>query len=134
MSYRPHGKYTRIDPSNPTARGVCDYTGFWFNRTDLVRQMEWRGNSLEWTGFYVGRPFLDVPNEQNRPPILPPDPVPIKEPRTLKYQTITWSNNSLPAWNLVQYTFDSLWSNEDGTQALPYAQNLQSLQNYYWSP
>lgn len=81
MSYRPHGKHVSIDETSPKAVGICDKTGFIFNRKDLVKQMEWRGNALVWTGFLVGRPYVDEPNQQLRPPILPPDPVPVVMPR-----------------------------------------------------
>src|SRR5271167_399070 len=81
MSYRPKGKHVSIDIQSPRALGICDYTGFIFNRQDMVRQMEWRGNRLVWTGLYLGKPYLDVPNQQYRPPVLEPDPVPIQDPR-----------------------------------------------------
>jgi hypothetical protein len=66
------GKYVRKDIVEPV--GVCDYSGFYFSKSDLVKQYEWRGNDLVWTGFLVGRPFLDEPNEQNRPPLIKGDP------------------------------------------------------------
>jgi hypothetical protein len=79
MSTRPRGSHVYIDTENPQAVGICDYTGFIHQRDELVKQMEWRGESLEWTGLYVGKEYADVPNEQLRPPILPPDPVPISD-------------------------------------------------------
>jgi hypothetical protein len=75
------GKRVTIDPKNPEALGICDYTDFVFNHKDLVKQMEWRGDSLVWTGWMVGRPYVDTPNEQNRPPLVKDDPRPIKDPR-----------------------------------------------------
>jgi len=50
------GKYVRKDIVEPV--GVCDYSGFYFSKSDLVKQYEWRGNDLVWTGFLVGRPFV----------------------------------------------------------------------------
>ena len=81
MSNRPHGKHVVIDENNPSALGICDVTGFVFLRKDLVRQMEWRGDSLQWTGLYVGRPYANIPNEQNRPSVSIPDPLPVLDPR-----------------------------------------------------
>lgn len=81
MSTRPAGSNVTIDTQNPAAVGICDYTGFIYNREDLVKQMEWRGEALVWTGLYVGKDHADVPNEQLRPPILPPDPVPVLDAR-----------------------------------------------------
>lgn len=75
------GKYVKIDPKNPAALGVCDDSGFTFNHKDLVKQMEWRGNNLVWTGLMVGKPYLNVPNEQFRPPLVKDDPRPVKNPR-----------------------------------------------------
>jgi hypothetical protein len=74
-------KYVTVDPENPNAFAVCDRSGFYFNHKDLHKQMEWRGNNLVWTGLLVGTPFLDIPNEQNRPPPIKADPIPVKNPR-----------------------------------------------------
>ncbi len=83
MSYNSQtvGTYVTIDEDHPEAVGVCDYSGFVFNHKDLVKQMDWYGDNFLWTGFLVGKPFVDVPNEQNRPPLTKDDPRPIKNPR-----------------------------------------------------
>jgi hypothetical protein len=75
------GKYVVIDPKNPAALGQCDDTDFTFNHKDLVKQMDWRGDNLVWTGLLVGKPYLDVPQEQNRPPLVKADPRPVTNPR-----------------------------------------------------
>lgn len=75
------GKYVKIDSKNPNALGQCDESGLTFNHKDLVKQMEWRGDNLVWTGLMVGKPYLDVPNEQNRPPLVKDDPKVVKNPR-----------------------------------------------------
>jgi len=103
------GKYVTIDPKHPSALGVCDESGFTFNHKDLVKQMEWRGDSLVWTGFMVGKPYLDVPNEQNRPPLVKSDPYPVKNPR-------------LP---------DPYTDPEEPT-VLPYSELLVKLRNINW--
>lgn len=74
-------KHVRINPKRPEALGQCDESGLIFNHKDLVKQMEWRGNSLVWTGLLVGKPYLDVPNEQLRPPLVKEDPYAIKDSR-----------------------------------------------------
>ncbi len=86
------GKYVTIDPDHPNALGDCDDSGFTFNHKDLCKQMEWRGNSLVWTGFLVGKPYLDEPNEQNRPPKGGTDPKPIINPRPPAYYLDPESN------------------------------------------
>ena len=75
------GKNVKVNSTNPQGLGVCDESGFDFNHCDLVKQMEWRGNNLVWTGLMVGKPYLDKPCQQNRPPIVKDDPVPLKNPR-----------------------------------------------------
>src|ERR1700727_2320818 len=128
MSHRPHGKHVIIDSSAPSALGICDYSGFVFLRKDLVRQMEWRGSALVWTGFYVGKPYLDQPNEQNRPPILPPDPVPVRDPRLPQGSTETYSNNTLPLINQITLAINQIGNISDGAIAPTEAQRLQLLE------
>ena len=141
---RPHGKHVRIDSGAPSAVAMCDYTQMIFNRKDLVKQMEWRGNALIWTGFYVGRPYVDEPNQQLRPPIYPPDPVPIKEPR-LPQGNVPFTNDfpALPEAQRLADLQDFNWSSPvvtppsnadsvDGVPAPPEAVRLQLLQNFHW--
>lgn len=132
MSHRPKGKHVSIDQTNPEALGICDYTGFVFMRKDLVKQMEWRGNALIWTGFLVGRPYVDVPNEQLRPPILPPDPVPVRLPRPQQFDSITWSTTPGTWVSQTYYTWASSSGSEDGIPALIPTQRLQQLQTANW--
>lgn len=143
MTYFPKGKHVNIDKNNPEAVGICDYSGLPFLRKDLVKQYEWRGNALVWNGFLVGRPYVDVPNEQARPPILPPDPIPVTNPRPPQGSIETWASNTLPPWNYPEP--DSLpsdypaqtWGNViatnfDGIPAVPGDVLLASLQNFQW--
>lgn len=46
-----------------------------------------------WTGFLVCRECLDKPFELNRPLLLPPDPVPIKDPRVSTFDDTPPSTN-----------------------------------------
>jgi len=133
MTMRPKGKHVTIDPSDPQGLGICDYTQFVHNRKDLVKQYEWRGNALVWTGFFVGRQYVDVPNEQARPPILPPDPVPFLFPRLPQGTLVLWNSNTLGNWNNIFLPWNFLDSNSDGTEPLPPAQRLANLQNYVWN-
>lgn len=134
MTYRPRGKHVRIDADSPRALGICDYTGFVHNREDLVRQMEWRGDAIVWTGFYVGKDYQDTPNEQLRPPLLPPDPVPVREPRLQQPTLVTWSNGQPLAWGMLSIFSWGIWEgDEDGEPCLPEAQRLTALQNFNWS-
>src|SRR6185503_3324276 len=81
MPWRPHGRAT-VDPSNPNAFGVCDRCGLWYNLKDLVSQPVWAGPRLMNKRILVcTATCLDVPNEGLRTIILPPDPVPVRNPR-----------------------------------------------------
>ena len=71
----------KISIRRPQAIGECDRCGFWHTRADMPRQFQWSGNRLFDTGFVVGNDCLDVPQQQFRTPILPPDPRPIINPR-----------------------------------------------------
>ena len=130
----PKGKYVTIDPDRPVALGICDATGFVFKRTDLVKQMEWRGNSLQWTGYMVGRPYLDKPNEQLRTPLLKPDPIPVKNPRGPHTSQVFWSNQDA-VWEDLEILDWASWDGtEDGVLAATEAERLLSLQTGNYPP
>lgn len=80
MSHRPHGR-ARVDPSNPSAFGVCDRCYLLYNLVDLRYQYEWRGPRLANTGLRVCWICMDKPCIFLRPVTLPPDPVPVIDPR-----------------------------------------------------
>lgn len=61
--------------------GECDRCGLWHSLDAMSRQFQWAGNSLVDTGLLVGSDCLDVPQDQYRSLILPPDPVPRENPR-----------------------------------------------------
>lgn len=131
MTMRPKGKHVgNVDMDNPEALGICDYTGFVHFRKDLVRQMEWRGNRLEWTGFLVGRDYVDQPNPQLRPPILRPDPVPVYYPREPQVYSVYFNNMVVP-FNLQTIPFSYLGT-EDGEPALPENERILQAQNSYF--
>lgn len=48
---------------------------------DLIKQMEYCGSGLRWTGFYVHHKFADQPNPQNLVPYIRLDPVPLPNAR-----------------------------------------------------
>jgi hypothetical protein len=81
---RVHGR-ARVDPTNPQAFGVCDRCRFLYNLVDLVFQYEWVGDKLTNLWLRVCRRCLDKPHEFTRPAVLPPDPVPVWQPRPDNY-------------------------------------------------
>ncbi len=76
-----HG-HAYTDPEAPEAYATCDRCGFLYNHSDLSFQWEWRGNQLTNIRLLVcRRTCYDEPFIFNKPIILPPDPVPIDDPR-----------------------------------------------------
>ena len=76
-----HGR-AHISQTNPEALGVCDRCGFLYNHNRLSWQMDWRGPNLQNLSILVCATCLDKPQESGqRTIILPPDPIPIQNPR-----------------------------------------------------
>jgi len=104
------GKNVKVNSTNPQGLGVCDDSGFDFNHCDLVKQMEWRGDNLVWTGLMVGKPYLDKPCQQNRPPIVKDDPKPFKNTRLPKDYTSPGENPVLAPNALLNKLNNIKWN------------------------
>lgn len=78
--FAPKG-HARLDPSKPSAFALCDTCGFMYCHRDLKWKVEWTGNELRRTGFLACPTCWDHPNYTLRAKALPPDPVPILNPR-----------------------------------------------------
>ncbi len=85
MPWRPHGK-ARVSPSGPSAFGVCDRCGMWYNLKDLQFQYEWGGSRLTNQNILVCNRCLDIPQQQLRSIIIPADPVPVFNPRPERFR------------------------------------------------
>lgn len=88
MSNRYRGRIPYVDPENPQSWAKDDYTGLPVMADDRVKQMEYIGNGLAWTGFMVHYKDADQPNPQKIPPRLRPDPIPISNPRYLELTVV----------------------------------------------
>lgn len=75
-----HGR-ARVDPTAPSAFAICDDCGMEWLRSELYAERQWYGTRIQDTGFLVCSQCLDVPQEQLRTIILPPDPIPVSQPR-----------------------------------------------------
>ena len=84
MPYRYHGRAI-VDPSNPAAFGICDRCNFTYQHRDLQFQYQYNGSGLYNTRFLVCQTCLDAPQAQLLNPILPPDPMPVLNPRPFNY-------------------------------------------------
>lgn len=82
MAYASKAGRARVSASNPSAQAVCDRCGIWYNLVALRPQWDWAGPSLINKQLMVCRLCYDTPNEQLRSIVLPPDPVPVSNPRT----------------------------------------------------
>lgn len=84
MAWRPHGR-ARVSAKNPQAFAICDRCGILYNQVSLSFQYDWRGNQVVNTNTLVCQTCYDVPYEGRRPLALPPDPMPIRNPRPVRY-------------------------------------------------
>lgn len=68
---------------DPRAIAMCDRCDKVKPHHKLKKQMQYFGSVLRWTGFLVCASCYDKPDLQvlGRATALPPDPVPIKNPR-----------------------------------------------------
>jgi hypothetical protein len=77
---RPHGNAS-ISARSPRALGVCQRCQFIYNLDELQWQWDWQGGPrLKNLRLKVCRTCLDVPQENGRTIVLPPDPVPVLYP------------------------------------------------------
>lgn len=78
----PNNLRSPVDPAAPEPYGICDRCSFRYHHSHLRWQFDWRGNALINLQILVCRECEDEPQENGRRPvILPPDPVPVKDPR-----------------------------------------------------
>lgn len=84
MAHRPHQR-ANINPLAPRAIGACDRCGINYSLSELVWQYDYRGNDLVNIKLRVcTRTCVDKPYQGARPLKLPPDPLPVKDPRPLQ--------------------------------------------------
>lgn len=80
-------KYGRatINPSAPTALGICDGCGFLYNLHVLRFQFQWAGTGMIDKHLRKCPTCYDKPSEFLRAITLPPDPPPVVQPRPEPY-------------------------------------------------
>lgn len=84
MPYRPHGRAS-VNSASPRAWATCDRCGLNYNLEDLKWQFQWIGAQLQNLNWLVCDTCLDKPAEFLKSIILPPDPVPVSNPRPENY-------------------------------------------------
>ena len=75
------------NPESPRAFGCCDRCGFIYNLHTLKWQREWSGTQIISLGWLVCDRCLDEPQVQLKARIMPPDPVPVRNPRPDRWLT-----------------------------------------------
>lgn len=86
--FHPTGR-ARVSATNPRSHGICQRCGFTYLRQDLVPQFVWAGDKLQDINLYVcKRTCLDIPQQQLRSIIIPPDPVPVYKPFPEVYEIV----------------------------------------------
>lgn len=98
----PHGR-AKVDANSPRAFGICDRCGFLYNHSDLHWQYDFRGRSLANLRILVCETCEDTPQNQLKPRVIPPDPVPIPNARPERYRqyetnTRITQGNSVDFW------------------------------------
>lgn len=101
---RRQSKFSVVNAGDPQAGGQCDRCGFWYPIRSLTWQMEYAGVGLWNKRILVcttGNRCYDIPQEQLRTLILPPDPVAIQNARTPYYsfenQTVMIAESGAPS-------------------------------------
>ena len=87
MGYASQAGRAKTSATNPQAHAICDRCGFRYNHVNLRWQFDWRGTSLQNIKLLVCDPCYDDPQEQLRAIVVPPDPMPIQNPRTQDFVT-----------------------------------------------
>lgn len=83
--WHPTGR-AKVNANSPAALGVCDRCGLTYNlKADLRWQYQWQGTQLQNLRLLVCDECLDVPQPQLKVIILPPDPLPVLNPRPEQY-------------------------------------------------
>lgn len=85
--------HANVSPSNPRAFAVCDRCGFVYNHYMLSWQYQWAGPKLQNLRILVCDTCMDVPQEQLRTIILPPDPIPIYNSRPGEFSAMVISSS-----------------------------------------
>ena len=107
MSIVSRSGRARTSLTNPDAFAVSDRDGAWRNHSDMVWQYQWQGTELVNQRLLVGRDEYDQPNEQLRNPQLPPDPVPIDNPRPEPFQYDATGGDAVYDWDTPGADWDS---------------------------
>ena len=81
-----HGNFrAQVNTSNPESFAICDRCGELWSHNRLQWQWDWQGVQLVNLQILVCPTCLDVPFLPGKVILIPPDPVPIRNPRPPSY-------------------------------------------------
>lgn len=92
-----------VSTRNPRAFGICDRCGFLYNHYRLQWQFDYAGAGLINKRILVCSPCLDTPQNQLRSIVLPPDPIPIENPRVQDYAAAETDNIAINAPTVTDF-------------------------------
>jgi hypothetical protein len=101
MAYGSITGRARTSARSPQAHAICDRCGFRYNHVNLSWQYEWSGAALVNLRLLVCQPCQDRPQEQLRAKIIPPDPLPVLNPRPMDFITAAQNNRTTSGQNTV---------------------------------
>jgi len=111
MGYASRSGRARTSATNPQAHAICDRCSFRYNHVDLRWQFDWRGATIQNTRLLVCNTCYDEPQPQLRAIVVPPDPVPILNPRVEPY-----------AWDSIDRRQVSGYNTTDAETGIPVPQ------------
>lgn len=82
--WHPTGK-ARVSMRSPQAQAVCDRCYLNYSHSNLSWQMQWSGVKLQNLRILVCKTCLDCPQPQLKTIVIPPDPLPVLNPRPENY-------------------------------------------------
>jgi len=85
MGYASKQGRTRIDARSPSASGQCDRCGFLYNHSHLRWQLDYSGAGLVNFRILVCEKCYDIPQQQKKVIVIPPDPMPVLNARVPDY-------------------------------------------------
>ena len=101
MGYASKQGRTRIDARSPSASGQCDRCGFLYNHNHLRWQLDYSGAGLYNLRILVCEKCYDVPQQQRKVIVIPPDPMPVLNARTPDYINSETSYRAISGQNTV---------------------------------
>lgn len=82
--WHPTGR-ARVSMRSPKAFGICDSCGFTFQLAELAPQPFYAGPRIQLKNFLKCKTCLDIPNPAVKSITIPPDPLPVLNPRPEQY-------------------------------------------------